>query len=318
MDVPRAGGYARKPGRPARIREQRPLTIAPPGVPAALRCRESTCGTRGSGRAKRQEDPGHRARYERITKSMTMPWYFLAIIHGRSRLQVRLPSAQRDPLTGRTVHVPAGRPTRGKPPFSWEESATDAIAVNRYDKWNDWSIAGMLVAWERYNGLGYRPHGIHSPYVWACTDLYAKGRYVAKGRLMQRRIGAMRRSGNAQGTDRDRLGVAAGGSEIGYCSRAGSRHRLAKAAARPAPRLIAARPIGKMSRSSRQVPCGGRDRREGCRASSLSAIAPTLSMQARRRRSADATTTQTGPRLVNAAPSGWRDGRMTFVERSSD
>ena len=41
----------------------------------------------------------------------------------------------------------------------------------------------MLVAWERYNGLGYRPHGIHSPYVWACTDLYAKGRYVADGRF---------------------------------------------------------------------------------------------------------------------------------------
>ena len=59
----------------------------------------------------------------------------------------------------------------------------DAIAANRYDKWNDWSIAGMLVAWERYNGLGYRPHGIHSPYVWACTDLYAKGRYVADGRF---------------------------------------------------------------------------------------------------------------------------------------
>ena len=26
-------------------------------------------------------------------------------------------------------------------------------------------------------------HGIHSPYVWACTDQYAKGRYVADGRF---------------------------------------------------------------------------------------------------------------------------------------
>ena len=51
-----------------------------------------------------------------------------------------------------------------------------AIAVSRYDKWNDRSIAGMLVAWERYNGLGYRQYGIHSPYVWSCTDLYVKGR----------------------------------------------------------------------------------------------------------------------------------------------
>ena len=127
---------------------------------------------------------GNRARYERITRSMTMPWYFLAIIHGMEadfRFDSHLHNG--DPLTGRTVRVPAGRPTRGTPPFSWEESAMDAITANRYDKWNDWSIAGMLVAWERYNGLGYRPHGIHSPYVWACTDLYAKGRYVADGRF---------------------------------------------------------------------------------------------------------------------------------------
>ena len=125
----------------------------------------------------------NRARYERITKSMTMPWYFLAIIHGLEadfRFDSHLHNG--DPLTGRTVRVPAGRPARGTPPFSWEESAMDAIAVNRYDTWNDWSIAGMLVVWERYNGLGYRHHGVNSPYVWACTDLYAKGRYVADGR----------------------------------------------------------------------------------------------------------------------------------------
>lgn len=125
-----------------------------------------------------------RARYEHITKSMTMAWYFIAIIHGLEsdfRFDSHLHNG--DPLTSRTVRVPVGRPTRGTPPFSWEESAMDAIAVNRYDKWNDWSIAGMLVAWERYNGLGYRQYGINSPYVWACTDLYEKGRYVADGRF---------------------------------------------------------------------------------------------------------------------------------------
>ena len=126
----------------------------------------------------------NRARYERLTRSMTMPWYFLAIIHGLEadfRFDAHLHNG--DPLTARTVRVPAGRPADGKPPFTWEESAMDAIAANRYDKWNDWSIAGMLVAWERYNGLGYRQHGIHSPYVWSCTDLYVKGRYVADGKF---------------------------------------------------------------------------------------------------------------------------------------
>ena len=166
---------------------------------------------------------GNRARYERITKSMTMPWYFLAIIHGLEadfRFDSHLHNG--DPLTGRTVRVPAGRPTRGTPPFSWEESAMDAIAVNRYDKWNDWSIAGMLVAWERYNGLGYR-HSWHQFAV--CLGVH---RPLCKGSLCCRRpvrcecrIQAMRRSGNAQGTDRDRLGVAAGRSQVGYCGRAG-------------------------------------------------------------------------------------------------
>ncbi len=56
----------------------------------------------------------NRARYERITKSMTMPWYFLAIIHGLEadfRFDSHLHNG--DPLTGRTVRVPAGRPAQG-------------------------------------------------------------------------------------------------------------------------------------------------------------------------------------------------------------
>ena len=34
---------------------------------------------------------------------------------------------------------------------------------------------------ERYNGTGYRKHGVNSPYVWAGTDKYDKGKYVADG-----------------------------------------------------------------------------------------------------------------------------------------
>ncbi len=162
----------------------------------------------------------NRTRYERLTKSTTMPWYFLAIIHGLEadfRFDAHLHNG--DPLTARTVRVPAGRPAQGKPPFSWEESAMDAIAVNRYDKWNDWSIAGMLVVWERYNGLGYRHYGVNSPYVWACTDLYAKGRYRGRRKVRcQCRIQAMRCGRLAEGADRDGCGITPGGSEIG-CNR---------------------------------------------------------------------------------------------------
>ena len=74
-----------------------------------------------------------------------------------------------------------------------------------------------------------------------------------------------------------------------------------------------------MSRSSRQVPSGAETDVKGAEPSSLSAIAPTLSMQAGSA-SADATTTQTGPRLLNAAPSRWRDGKddLRREERSTD
>ena len=34
---------------------------------------------------------------------------------------------------------------------------------------------------ERYNGLGYRNKGLPSPYVWAGTDKYTSGKYVADG-----------------------------------------------------------------------------------------------------------------------------------------
>jgi lysozyme family protein len=45
----------------------------------------------------------------------------------------------------------------------------------------DWSIARFLYQMERYNGFGYRRQQINSPYLWNCTSLYTKGRYVADG-----------------------------------------------------------------------------------------------------------------------------------------
>jgi lysozyme family protein len=120
-----------------------------------------------------------RSHYERAVQGMSMPWYFLAIIHGLEgnfRFDVHLHNG--DPLTARTVNVPASRPPEGAPPFTWEQSATDVIRMRKYDQWNDWSSAGMLVLWEQFNGMGFRRHGIDSPYIWACTDRYKSGSYV--------------------------------------------------------------------------------------------------------------------------------------------
>jgi hypothetical protein len=69
----------------------------------------------------------------------------------------------------------------GKPPFPWEESAIDALQLKSLHTWNDWSIAGMLFQFERYNGFGYRPHGINSPYLWSFSNHYTKGKFVKDG-----------------------------------------------------------------------------------------------------------------------------------------
>jgi lysozyme family protein len=81
-----------------------------------------------------------------------------------------------DPLTARTIQFPTGRPIEGNPPFKWEESVADTIRERGYDQWNDWSTAGMLVQWERFSGMQYRNLDHFSPYVWACTDLYVRGK----------------------------------------------------------------------------------------------------------------------------------------------
>jgi hypothetical protein len=79
--------------------------------------------------------------------------------------------------------VPAGRPKKGKPPFSWEESAADALAMRGLGVKTDWSLSGMLYQLEGYNGWGYRLHHPHvlTPYLWSFSNHYTSGKYVADG-----------------------------------------------------------------------------------------------------------------------------------------
>ena len=40
----------------------------------------------------------------------------------------------------------------------------------------------MLFRFEKYNGFGYRSHGIASPYLWSYSNQYTKGKYVRDGK----------------------------------------------------------------------------------------------------------------------------------------
>lgn len=90
-----------------------------------------------------------------------------------------------DSLARRTVHVPRGRPVAppksGHFPYTWRESADDALRFQGYDKVRDWDLLRFLYLWEAYNGWGYYYHGINSPYLWSFSNNYVAGRYVADG-----------------------------------------------------------------------------------------------------------------------------------------
>lgn len=123
-----------------------------------------------------------RARYEATGGPLGVPWYVVGILHhleGGGRWTTHLHNG--DPLAARTVHVPVGRPLVGSPPFSWEESARDALTSQGLDRWHTWTPAGVLYRLEKFNGFGYRPRGVLSPYLWSFTDQYTRGKFVADG-----------------------------------------------------------------------------------------------------------------------------------------
>lgn len=131
--------------------------------------------------AKRLIDPvAAKPRYQAVEKETGVPWAIIAVEHEREASQSwRANLAQGDPWNARSIHVP-----RGRGPFpSWEAAAIDALAncAPYLAHWRDWTIPGALTALEEFNGLGYAAHGIPSPYVWASTDQYHRGKYIADG-----------------------------------------------------------------------------------------------------------------------------------------
>ncbi len=126
----------------------------------------------------------NRDRYEGVGARLDIPWFCIAVIHNmEASLNFTKHLHNGDPLSARTMHVPAGRPKHGNPPFTWEDSATDALTLRGLEKISDWSLADTLYQIEGYNGWGYRLYHSHvlSPYLWSFSTLYTSGKYVADG-----------------------------------------------------------------------------------------------------------------------------------------
>jgi lysozyme family protein len=125
----------------------------------------------------------NRQHYDPVTAKTRVPITFIGPAHNReSSLRFNAHLHCGDPLSACTVHVPKGRPKTGHPPFTWEESATDALTMppHALDRVPAWTIERTLYELEKYNGWGYLGKG-NSPYLWAGTSEYHGGKYVADG-----------------------------------------------------------------------------------------------------------------------------------------
>lgn len=121
--------------------------------------------------------------YRKIENTLNIPWYAVAAIHYReSNYNFGTHLHNGDSLTKRTIHVPAGRPVKGAPPFNWYDSAVDALLYDNLENTDQFTIGELLLTLEKYNGMGYYTyHNMFSPYVWNDTQYYTAGKYASDG-----------------------------------------------------------------------------------------------------------------------------------------
>lgn len=132
--------------------------------------------------------------YIAIQQATGVPWFFTGPVHYReSNLDFGTHLHNGDPLRARTVHVPAGRPIKGNPPFTFIESAEDALSMSPHAlnkiRPEEWTLERLLYETERYNGFGYFGRG-NSPYLWSFTTEYIQGKYVADGQYSSSAVDA--------------------------------------------------------------------------------------------------------------------------------
>jgi lysozyme family protein len=139
----------------------------------------------------------NRARYKKVERVTDVPWFIIAVIHqleGSGNFNTHLHNG--DSLSAKTTHVPKNRPS-GEAPFTWEESAQDALTFDGLNNWTDWSIPGICYKLEDFNGWGYRlfHQAVKSPYLWSFSNHYIKGKYSSDGKfdrdLVSQQCGAM-------------------------------------------------------------------------------------------------------------------------------
>lgn len=122
--------------------------------------------------------------YDRVSETTRVPWQMIGALHSVEsgcNLMCCLHNGEKIIGTGeKTKLVPAGRG-----PFStWQDAAIDALIFDGIANRGNWTIPKILMFCEKYNGLGYLKYhsDTMSPYLWAGTDLYSRGKYSSDGK----------------------------------------------------------------------------------------------------------------------------------------
>lgn len=114
-----------------------------------------------------------------------VPSQVIFVLHGReSSWNYKCHLHNGDSLMFRTKHVPKNRLPDSEPPYSFEDSAIDALYdYEGLDKRNWRDLGSVLQNIESYNGLAYQKYhkDVPSPYLWSGTDLYYVGKYSGDG-----------------------------------------------------------------------------------------------------------------------------------------
>lgn len=130
-------------------------------------------------------------RYATVSEQTNLPPELVAALHFReSSGDFGTYLHQGDPLGKQAVNHPSDIPIF----HEWEPGAEHALN-DRYKKRiqsdlgitkDTTDLASIAAYAEYYNGLGYHNKGRNSPYVYAGTDQYKGGKYVADGRYSSR------------------------------------------------------------------------------------------------------------------------------------
>jgi lysozyme family protein len=125
----------------------------------------------------------NRPRYQVAATQTGVPWYVIGVIHALEASFNFLGHLHNGdvPLDRQTRHVPAGKPNPWVPPYTWERSAEDALRLEHFAGATDWSVPRIFYRLEGYNGFGYRPKKVNSPYLWSFSNQYDRGKYVNDG-----------------------------------------------------------------------------------------------------------------------------------------